>query len=124
MIRTKSAKRKAIASALTFCFFLQQSFCLQVLATNISGAQYDSTTGTYNVGPAARNGDIGFRKYANFDLSDGDILNMIFQNKTDGVDINTFVNMVDSQINIQGILNAVNAAGALKENGHVVLVSP
>ena len=80
MIKIKAGKRKAVASALTFCFFLQQSFCLQVLATNISGV-------------------------------------------TGSNDLSTFVNLVDNQINIQGIVNAVGKNGAFN-NGHAVFISP
>ena len=68
MIQIKGNKRKAVASALTFCFFLQQSFCLQVLATNISGVT--GNNGIYNIDPTAVNNtkDIGFRKYLNLRL--------------------------------------------------------
>ena len=62
MIRIKAGKRKAVASALTFCFFLQQSFCMQVLATNIGGVT--GQNGVYNIEPTATNGDIGFRKFS------------------------------------------------------------
>ena len=121
MIRVKAGKRKVVASALTFCFFLQQSFCLQVLATNISGVE--GNNGIYNIDPTAINGDIGFRKYHDFELSAGDIANLIFHNATSGQDISTFVNLVDNQINIQGIVNSVNKSGEFT-NGNVVFVSP
>ena len=121
MIRVKAGKRKVVASALTFCFFLQQSFCLQVVATNISGIE--GNNGIYNIDPSAINGDIGFRKYHDFELSSGDIANLIFHNATSGQDISTFVNLVDNQINIQGIVNSVNKSGEFT-NGNVVFVSP
>ena len=120
MIRVKTGKRKVVASALTFCFFLQQSFCLQVFATSIDGVA--GNNGVFNIDPTAVNGDIGFRKYSFFDLSKGDVANLIFNNKNAG-DISTFVNMVDSQININGIVNSVNKAGDFT-NGNVVFVSP
>ena len=122
MIQVKAGKRKVVASALTFCFFLQQSFCLQVAATNISGVT--GNNGIFNIDPTASNGDIGFRKYQDFDLSKGDIANLIFHDYTSGKDISTFVNFVDNTINIQGIVNAVNANGALNGGGHAVFVSP
>ena len=109
-----------VASALTFCFFLQQSFCLQVLATNISGVI--GKDGVYNIDPTATNGGIGYRKYNNFDLSQGDIANLIFHDQS-GKDINTFLNLVDNQINIQGIVNALNNEGNFT-NGHAVFISP
>lgn len=121
MIKIKAGKRKAVASALTFCFFLQQSFCLQVMATSISGVT--GNNGVYDITPTAKNpaGDIGFRKYQNFDLSQGDIANLIFH--LQGQDLSTFVNLVDNQINIQGIVNAVNKNGEFN-NGHAVFISP
>ena len=121
MIKIKADKRKAVASALTFCFFLQQSFCLQVMATTISGVT--GNNGVYDITPTAKNpaGNIGFRKYQNFDLSEGDIANLIFH--LQGQDLDTFVNMVDNQINIQGIVNAVNKNGEFN-NGHAVFISP
>ncbi len=122
MIKIKAGQRKVVASALTFCFFLQQSFCLQVLATQISGVT--GVNGVYNIDPTAVNGDIGFRKYDNFDLSKGDVANLIFNNLTNGKDINTFINLVDNQINIQGIVNSVTKDGAFNPGGHAVFVSP
>ena len=121
MIKIKAGKRKAVASALTFCFFLQQSFCLQVLATNISGVT--GSNGVFDITPTAKNpaGSIGFRKYQNFDLSKGDVANLIYY--LQGQDLSTFVNLVDNQINIQGIVNAVGKNGAFN-NGHAVFISP
>lgn len=121
MIRVKAGKRKVVASALTFCFFLQQSFCLQVMATTITGIE--GNNGIFNIDPSAINGDIGFRKYKDFDLSAGDIANLIFHNSTKGQDISTFINLVDNQINIQGIVNSVSKNGDFT-NGNVVFVSP
>ena len=40
------------------------------------------------------------------------------------VDITTFLNLVDNQINVQGIINAVNKNGGFKNNGHAVFISP
>ena len=119
--RIKAGKRKVVASLLTFCFFLQQSFCLQVLATNISGV--NGNNGVFDITPTAKNpaGDIGFRKYQNFELSEGDIANLIFH--LQGQDLSKFVNLVDNTINIQGIVNAVNKNGDFN-NGHAVFISP
>ena len=121
MIQIKAGKRKVVASLLTFCFFLQQSFCLQVLATNISGV--NGNNGVFDITPTAKNpaGDIGFRKYQNFELSEGDIANLIFH--LQGQDLSKFVNLVDNTINIQGIVNAVNKNGDFT-NGHAVFISP
>ena len=121
MIKIKAGKRKAVASALTFCFFLQQSFCLQVFATNISGVT--GVDGVFDIIPDASNGGIGFKKYPDFSLSHGDIANLIFYDYGKSQDISTFVNLVDNQINIQGLVNSVGKDGAFT-NGNVVFVSP
>ena len=84
MLQIKHGKRKVVASALTFCFFLQQSFCLQVLATNITGAGVTQNGNIFDIRPDASNGDIGYRKGQNFDLSKGDIANLIFHDDVKG----------------------------------------
>ena len=121
MIQIKAGKRKAVASALTFCFFLQQSFCMQVMATNISGIE--GVDGVYNIDPTAvsKDGTVGYRKYLDFDLSEGDIVNLIYY--LQGRDIKTFLNLVDNQVNIRGLINTVNKNGGFT-NGHAVFISP
>ena len=123
MLQIKDGKRKVVASALTLSFFLQQSFCLQVLATNIPGAGVVKDGNVYNISPDATNGDIGFRKGPYFNLSEGDIANLIFHDGHKGVDIKTFLNLIDNQININGIVNSVNKNGGFTD-GHVVFISP
>jgi hypothetical protein len=124
MLQVKVGKRKVVASALTFCFFLQQSFCLQVLATNITGTGVTQNGNTYNITPDGTNGDIGFRKGSNFELSKGDVANFMFYDDIQGKDISTFLNLIDNQVNINGIVNALNKNGGLDSNGHVVFISP
>ena len=119
MIQIKAGKRKMVASALTFCFFLQQSFCMQVMATTISGAT--GVNGVYNIDPTAfsQDGSVGYRKYYKFNLDQGDTANLIF----DKTNMKTFINLVDNRININGVLNTVNKSGNFN-NGHAIFVSP
>ena len=83
MIDIKINRQKLIASTLTFCFLMHQTLCLQVLASSISGAEAmpnpDGAGNIFNIDPTAVNGDIGFRKYHNFQLSEGDVANLIFK---------------------------------------------
>ena len=79
----------------------------------------------YDIAPTAKNGDIGFRHYNYFNLSKGDIANLLFkyyQSEGKTEDINTFVNFVDQQIKIDGIVNAMR--DGTFANGHAVFVSP
>ncbi len=122
MIQIKGNKKKAVASALTFCFFLQQSFCLQVLATNISNVT--GVNGVYNIDPTAINSKgVGVRQYSKFELSAGDIANLIFRNQ-DGETAHTFLNLVDNKIDINGIVNTLSSKDGGFTNGHAVFISP
>ena len=93
---------------------LQQTMALSVVASEISG--FSQTNGVFNIDPTAKGDGIGFRQYQNFNLSKGDIANLNF------ADINTFVNLVDNQININGIVNSVRGNGFY--NGRAVFISP
>ena len=75
----------------------------------------------YNVNPTAANGDIGFRQYGKFNLSEGDIANLIFKYGEENV--SKFVNFVDNTININGIVNAMRD-GNMASDGHLIFVSP
>ena len=92
-------------------------------ASDISG--FSQTSGTFNIDPVKVNGDVGYRSYENFTLSQGDIANLIYRYK-DGTasqrDIETFVNLVRNQIDINGILNTVRDGQF--HDGHAVFVSP
>ena len=93
-------------------------------------------TGAYEIRPDIFNGDVGFKKFQEMNLSKGDIMNFIFQAYNmkelengdldiNSWDIDTFVNLVRDQININGIVNAVQSfEGGLKNNGNLVFISP
>ena len=44
-----------------------------------SGGWVQGDNGVFNINPTAKNGDMGFRKYEKFDLSAGDIANLIMK---------------------------------------------
>ena len=106
-------------------------------------------TGNYEISPDFFNGKVGFKKFQDLELSKGDIMNFIFQAyKLDGQikydpntgavvgssnthwdSVDTFVNFVNSQININGTVNALSSFAtlqnaALKTDGNLVFVSP
>ncbi len=115
-----SKSKLIVSAALTTMFMAQQTMCLSVIASEISGI--NQTKGTFNINPTARisDTDIGYRKYVKFELDQGDVANLIYQygNK----DINTFVNLVDDKILINGIVNSVRDGNYY--NGKAVFVSP
>ena len=79
MTNSKKRNRRITASLLTAFFLVQQSMIAPDLATNITGVT--GTNGTYNISPTAVNGQTGFRQYQDFDLSAGDIANLIYKKR-------------------------------------------
>ena len=123
---TMKRQRRVIASLLTTFFLMQQSMIVPAMATDITGVT--GNNGVYNIDPtgmiAGANG-VGFRQYENFNLSAGDIANLIFQYGAGGrnpQNIETFVNLVQNKINIDGIVNSMRNNNFY--NGKAVFVSP
>ena len=99
---------------MTGVFMLQQTMALTVVASDITGVT--GHNGVYNIDPLSKSGSTGFRQYTNFNLSAGDVANLNF------ADINTFVNLVDNQVVVNGILNSVRNGNFY--NGKAIFVSP
>lgn len=89
-------------------------------ASNITGI--NPQNGVYKISPEAiLNGkDIGYRKYDNFKLDKGDIANLNYRYGNKNVE--TFVNLVDNKININGIVNSVRNNNFY--SGKAVFISP
>ena len=90
-----------------------------VNATDITGIT--GNNGIYNINPEKVNGEVGYRKYENFNLSAGDIANLIYKYGSSR-DIETFINLVNSGVNINGILNTVRDGNFY--NGRAVFITP
>lgn len=90
-----------------------------VNATDITGIT--GNNGIYNITPEKVNSDVGYRKYDNFNLSAGDIANLIYKSGSSR-DIETFINLVNSGVNINGILNTVRDGNFY--NGRAVFITP
>lgn len=90
-----------------------------VNATDITGIT--GNNGIYNINPEKVNGEVGYRKYNNFNLTEGDIANLIYK-FNNSKDINTFINLVQSGVNINGILNTVRDGSFY--NGRAVFITP
>ena len=124
MKNRSSRSTRVLSILITALFTAQQAMLLTAGATNITGiANTPGGTGaTYNINPTGiiKNTDIGYRKYQNFNLSESDVANLMYQY---GVkDINTFINMVDNQIKIDGVVNTMR--GNNFYNGRAIFVSP
>ena len=111
-----------VSVALTAIFASQQTMFLTVAASEITGV-LPANNNTYNIKPTAliTGTDTAYRKYTDFRLEQGDVANLIFKYGDNAV--NTFVNLVDNQININGIVNSVDKSGNFY-NGRAVFVSP
>ena len=115
---------------------MQQSLTYQVLASTITNGAGNpinpDSNGVYNIYPDAYHGNVGYRVFDQLKLDQGDIMNFIYQwlsyqenGYGNATDINTFVNLVNSQVEVNGIVNALaNQAGSLKNNGNLIFISP
>ena len=126
MTQKNARNMKLVLSALTLCLVAQQSITSQASASMITGVKPEDMGGghnRYDITPEGLfgNKDIGFKTYGNFKLDEGDVANLIFNYY--GKDISKFVNLVDNQIDINGIVNAVNANGQFN-GGNVMFISP
>ncbi len=138
---SKKRNKKAIILAVSSLLALQQAMVTPSIASHITDAggnvlNPNDQTGNFEFMPDAVNGSTGFKHFQDFILSNGDIANFIFkwyQSQTgenpdlviEGGDISKFVNFIDNQANISGIINALNAVnGGLKTDGHLIFVAP
>ena len=90
----------------------------------------------FNVRPDAFNGKYGFKQFKDLNLSEGDVLNFIYEAMqlevaADGThqhkywDIDTFVNLVQNGVSINGIVNTLaNIGDSASNNGNLVFISP
>ena len=106
--------KKVLASFLTITMLGFQAN-IMAFASNITGVT--GNNGVYNINPSRTSGSTGFRHYNDFTLDNGHTANLIFEG------INRFVNAVDNQVTINGILNSVNGSGAFA-NGRAIFISP
>ncbi len=117
-VQSRKNQRRVIASVLTGMLILQQTTLVGAFASNISG--FSQTSGTFNINPERASGTMGFRNYENFNLSEGDIANLIYKYGSNNIE--TFVNLVDNKININGIVNSTRDGNFY--NGKAIFVSP
>ena len=115
MTHSNSGKRYIAASILTLCVMMAGSS----YATDIHGIRPDGN-GVYNIDPSGWNGNVGYRWYKNFNLSEGDIANLIF--KYGEHNVSKFVNLVDNTININGLVNTMRDGKFY--NGNAIFISP
>lgn len=140
MRKSQTDKKRLVPLILCSVLVLQQSFMNQANASNITdgnGVAIDKhpATGSYEIRPDAWNGKVGFKEFQDLQLSQGDILNFIFQayyQKQEGThttsgywDVDTFVNFINNRAEINGIVNAIkDIGGNIKQDGNLVFISP
>ena len=143
MRKLQANNKRLVPLILCSVLVLQQSLANQASAgmvTDVNGNAIPTHpgTGAYELRPDAINKDalVGFKQFQDFKLSEGEIANFIFQALQHGrgpngeqqhifTDINTFVNFVQKQGEIKGIVNAVQSlGGGLKSDGNLVFISP
>lgn len=108
--------RKLILAAITVALC---AGCAQ--ATNISGATNNGNV--YSVKPEHYSGIAGYRRYENFTLDNGHVLNLEFIREQAGKDNPTaFVNLIDNKAEINGILNTTRNGQFF--NGHAIFITP
>ncbi len=110
--------RKTLAAILCIIY---TAYCCPValFASTISGITPEGNT--YNIEADKVSGDTGFRSYDTFQLDDGDVANLNFTSDKLG-DYEKFINMVGSEVQINGIVNTVR--GDAFYNGRAIFVSP
>ena len=120
----KFSAKKITAAILCILFLGQQTMFVPVLASDISGVTPETLPGgnhQYNIDPSQLiNNTTGIRHYGTFKLTEGDIANLIF--KDGAQNIENFINLVDTRIEINGIINTMRDNGFY--NGHAIFVSP
>ncbi len=107
-------KIKKSLTTLLCIVYIAYSCPAVLLASEISGVTPQGNT--YNIEAEKVSGDTGFRQYDKFDLTDGDIANLVYKD-----DYDKFLNLVDSQISINGIVNTVKDNNFY--NGRAIFVS-
>ena len=107
-------KLKKSLTTLLCILYITYSCPTVLLASEISGVT--PTGNTYNIEAEKVSGTTGFREYDKFILSDGDVANLLYEDSYD-----SFLNLVNSQINISGVVNTMKGSGFY--NGRAIFVS-
>ena len=137
--KTKQNLSKLGCVALISLMFTGTAYASNITDANGNAINKHPGTGAYEITPEAIiNGmggkDIGFRKFQDLHLDKGDVMNFLFQwyRLTGGDpgldeqgDISTFVNLIQNQAQINGIVNALTKInGDIKSDGNLVFISP
>ena len=119
--KTKQLELRRILASLTMAAgILAYPFGVSEAATAIvrkDGTVVNHTDNVYNIDPEGKNstGDFAYNRFQQFALDAGQIANLKFG------DASTLANLVNNQVTINGIVNAVKG-GAI--DGHLIFLSP
>ena len=109
--------KKSLALSFTALVFgVQTSYATNITTAPGYNANVSTQDGVTNITGGQLNGDTAFIRFIQFVLSQGDIANLIF---SEGA--NRYVNLVDNQVRIDGIFNAMKNGNI---GGDVIFVSP
>ena len=145
-MRKLQTNKKRLAP-LIVCSLLVLQQTAAVAASNITDGEgapiaKDPYSGHFEISPDAFHGDVGFKKFQDLKLDKGDIMNFIFEaynlngnivnedgtitgsSETHWDTINTFVNLVQNGITINGIVNTLDSISGNFKPGNLVFVSP
>lgn len=112
--------KRLIAATLCFYMLFFNTAPFVYAESNISGINPTSVNGhnVYNIDADKISGNTGFRQYENFQLVKNDIANLLF--KKDSKEYANFVNLVNNQVNINGIVNTMRGNDFF--NGHAIFL--
>ncbi len=109
--------KKSLALSLTVAIFgIQTSYATNITAGGGYNTNVETNGNTTNITGGLINNGTGFHHFTDFDVSRGDIANLIFAQGAD-----RYVNLVDKQVSIYGIFNSIKGGNI---GGDVIFVSP
>ena len=120
--QSRKTHRMVVASVLTGLFFVQQTMTLNVLAAStITDHNGNNILNGGVVNPEKIINGNAYRRYQQFNVGDNDTVNLNFTK--DGATANNFLNLVNNDVTINGVLNSVKDGGTY-HNGAVTFLTP
>ncbi len=86
----------------------------------VTGPSISQNGNVYTVRPENVSGEFAYSRFKEFGLTDGQIANLFF-NKENGASASVLANLVNSKIDINGIVNGIKDG---KIDGHLIFLSP
>lgn len=121
-----SLRMKVLRCVLAVGFVLSpwlggEAYAAGIVPVNGSELSYNDK-GTVNIYAQDVKGDVGWNSFTHFNVDAGKIANLHFCKDANGDALNTLVNTVTNQININGTVNAIKKDGTV--GGNLYFLSP